>query len=228
MRVQSPVHQVMPPKPYHHPPVGQRTKEEAKTEGARPERPLLQLRSGPAAPGPPSQPHPRAQGGGGSGAEDEGDAGLTARRREPAMEGGRGEAPGRCGPAATSIGDAVARRPRWRSGLASPRWSSAATHSRSWQRCGGAGRSRGTWPDAREGWADPDAEPRGRTTQRHAGLVAPPWGGQGRGRSFCCARRQRRRGSEGSAAHPRRAVPPAEINLDLPGGAQVQRKRRRG
>ena len=42
------------------------------------------------------------------------------------MEGGRGEAPGRCGPAATSIGGAVARRPRWRSGLASPRWSSAA------------------------------------------------------------------------------------------------------
>ena len=40
--------------------------------------------------------------------------------------------------------------------------------------------------------------------------------------------RQRRRGSEGSAAHPRRALPPAEINLDLPGGARVQRKRRRG
>jgi len=199
LRVQSRVHQVMPPKPYPHPPVGQRTKEGAKTEGARPERPLLQLRGGPAAPGPPSQPHPRAQGGGGSGAEDEGDAGLTARRREPAMEGGRGEAPGRCGPAATSIGGAVARRPQWRSGLASPRWSSAATHSRSWQRCGGAGRSRGAWPDAREGRADPDAEPRGRTTRRHAGPVAPPWrcgtrrgrraappwGGQGRGRSFC-------------------------------------------
>ena len=42
-----------------------------------------------------------------------------------------------------------------------------------------------------------------------------------------CGRR-RRRGSEGSAAHPRRALPPAEINLDLPGGARVQRKRRRG
>ena len=189
-----------PPKPYPHPLVGQRTKEGAKTEGARPERPLLQLQGGPAAPEPPSQPHPRAQGGGGSGAEDEGDAGLTARRREPAMEGGRGEAPGRCGPAATSIGGAVARRPRWRSGLASPRWSSAATHSRSWQRCGGAGRSRGAWPDAREGRADPDAEPRGRTTRRHAGPMAPPWrcgtrrgrraappwSGQGRGRSFCC------------------------------------------
>jgi len=151
-------------------------------------------------PGPPSQPHPRAQGGGGSGAEDEGDTGLTTRRREPAMEGGRGEAPGRCGPAATSIVGAVARRPRWHSGLASPQWSSAATHSRSWQRCGGAGRSRGAWPDAREGRADPDAEPRGTTTRRRAGPVAPPWrcgtrrgrraappwGGQGRGRSFCC------------------------------------------
>ena len=64
LRVQSRVHQVMPPKPYPHPLVGQRTKEGAKTEGARPERPLLQLRGGPAAPGPPSQPHPRAQGGG--------------------------------------------------------------------------------------------------------------------------------------------------------------------
>jgi hypothetical protein len=85
LRVQSRVHQVMPPKPYPHPPVGHRTKEGAKTEGARPERPLLQLRGGPAAPGPPSQPHPCAQGGGGSGAEEEGDAGLTARRREPAM-----------------------------------------------------------------------------------------------------------------------------------------------
>jgi hypothetical protein len=61
------------------------------------------------------------------------------------------------------------------SGLASPRWSSAATHSRSWQRCGGAGRSRGAWPDAREGRADPDAEPRGTTTRRRAGPVAPPW-----------------------------------------------------
>ena len=125
---------------------------------------------------------------------------MTARRREPAMEARRGEARGRCGPAATSIGGAVARRPRWRSGLGFPRWSSVATHSRSWQRCGGAGRSRGAWPDAREGRADPDAEPRGRTTQRHAGPVAPPWrcgtrrgrravppwGGQGRGRSFHC------------------------------------------
>ena len=32
-----------------------------------------------------------------------------------------------------------------------------------------------------------------------------------------CGRR-RRRGSEGSATHPRRVLPPAEINLDLPGG----------
>ena len=42
-----------------------------------------------------------------------------------------------------------------------------------------------------------------------------------------CGRR-RRRGSEGSEAHPRRALPPEEINLDLPGGARVQRKRQRG
>jgi len=48
-----------------------------------------------------------------------------------------------------------------------------------------------------------------------AALAADP-GGDGRGRSPAACRRRQRHGSKGSAAHPRRALPPAEI--DLPGG----------
>ena len=209
LRVHSRVHQVMPSQtlsssacwPEDKGMKGQnkggetRPRANSTGRGAARAAPLLRPRSSLTTP----RGRPRSR--------DLADGGVALRKEGKQARGGALERTGgggrrqRCGSALTSIGGAAARRPRWRSGLASPRWSSAATHSRSWQRCGGAGRSRGAWPDAREGRADPDAEPRGRTTRRHAGPVAPPWrcgtrrgrraappwGGQGRGRSFCCA-----------------------------------------
>jgi len=61
---------------------------------------------------------------------------------ERADGGGRWQ---RCSPALTSIGGAAAHWPRWRSGLASPRWSSAAAQGTRalGERCGDTGRRRG-------------------------------------------------------------------------------------
>jgi hypothetical protein len=64
------------------------------------------------------------------------------------------------------------------------------------------------------------------------GAVATPMNSAsttiGRGIAFCLSVTTMAVRIDGSAVHPRRALPSAEIDLDLPGGMQEQQKWRRG
>jgi len=141
--------------------------------------------------------------------------GPSARRR------GLGSSP----PAAHARGAQAVRR-HWEGLL--PLGSPARALSCGGSAGRGAGLRRGRGGEAVSGAGDDDAE----AAAAQGGAMAMPTSDAATATvevspPAACGRR-RRRGSEGSAAHPRRALPPAEINLDLPGGARVQRKRRRG
>ena len=77
----------------------------------------------------------------------------------------------RCSPALTSIGGAAARRPRWRSGLASPRRSSAAAQgTRAWGSVAAA-LVRGGPPGLMRGWGG-QIRMRSRGRRRRGGMQA--------------------------------------------------------
>ena len=77
----------------------------------------------------------------------------------------------RCSPALTSIGGAAARRPRWRSGLASPRRSSAAAQgTRAWGSVAAA-LVRGGPPGLMHGWGG-QIRMRSRGRRRRGGMQA--------------------------------------------------------